>query len=401
MNIDIDTSMQNIKSQLNIKKITLLLLASAFMAFWLVGVYAFFTEGHESYNLSREHPWGLLMMSYEFFVALSMGLGMIGAGAIVFDVKAVKPFAYRAILWGLVSLFAGFAIFIFEIGHPITMVIYIVLSGNVTSALLYLGIFYPLFMFFSVMTLFFAWKDSPSKVKIFAIGTLFSAVGSILTAGSIFGLLYVIPFAAGSFYPTQFFLTALLAGVFVLSFVYWVSDGNNEEEKEALRVLGKFSAIIIAILLVMYFTRFLVGIYSSEYGLTKSITDMFSTSNFLLHELTLGLLLPLAVILFASKESVVRLQGYIALFVLWGMMMSRYNLSEGLQYIPKKAVKVTEYQEAVVPSFHYVPSIAEFSLTMGGVGVAIFLYFISSFLWKELNAEKNKGLSKKLATEKN
>ena len=389
MNIDFDLSVENIKEQFNAKKVVILLFAFAFMAFWLIGVYEFFTEGHESYNLSRAHPWGLLMMSYEFFVAISMGLGMIGAGSIVFDVKSVQPFAYKAILWGLVSLFAGFAIFIFEIGHPITMVIYIVLSGNVTSALLYLGIFYPLFMFFSVMTLFFAWKNNPSKVKIFAIGTLFSAAGSILTAGSIFGLLYAIPFAAGPFYPTQFFLTALLAGVFVLSFVYWISNSENEEEKEALSVLGRFAAIIIAVLLVMYFTRYLAAIYSSEYALKTSVSAMYATSNFWLHVLTLGLLLPLAVLIFASKESVVRIQGYIALIVLWGMMMSRINLSEGLQYIPQKAMKVTEYQEAVAPSFHYVPSIAELALTMGGFGVAIFLYFISSYLWNELNAPKN------------
>ena len=106
--------------------------------FYLYGVVNFFAHGHHAYNVTREHPWGFLVASYEFFVAIAMGSIVVAASGIFFDIKVIQPLKKRLLIFGLLSLFAGFTAFLFEVGHPVTMVIYTALSGNVTSALFWL-----------------------------------------------------------------------------------------------------------------------------------------------------------------------------------------------------------------------------------------------------------------------
>ena len=113
----------------------------ALILFYLYGVANFFAHGHHAYNVTREHPWGFLVASYEFFVAVAMGSIVTAASGIFFEIEVIKPLIKRLLVFGLLSLFAGFTAFLFEVGHPVTMVIYTALSGNITSALFWLGVF--------------------------------------------------------------------------------------------------------------------------------------------------------------------------------------------------------------------------------------------------------------------
>ena len=59
-------------------------LTLAFIAMFVIGVAIYLVHGHHAYNVSREHPWGLLIAVYIFFVVSSTGLCIIGSLGDVF-----------------------------------------------------------------------------------------------------------------------------------------------------------------------------------------------------------------------------------------------------------------------------------------------------------------------------
>jgi molybdopterin-containing oxidoreductase family membrane subunit len=366
-----------LKSEINLfnvekNPITLVIMAftALFLAMYLYGIINFFMHGHDAYNVTRQFPWGLLMVMYEFFVGLAMGLGILGASIVAFDIKPLRFLAKRALLFGLLSLFAGFSVFLFEIGHPVRMVIYVAISGNLSSTLFWLGVFYPLFMLFSVLAFVNVGRKNE---KIMATLALVFAICSIMTAGSIFGFLNSTPFANGIYYPIQFLLSSVAMGIFLLLLWYGINKtGKTQDFDVMIKLLG----VIISILLLMSISRFLVGVYGNLPERALPIAYIYSSSNFLIWELFFGLVAPLLIILFASNK---KQWLYIAAVpALVGYFFSRYNLIEGLQLYPKLMEKTREYQEAVTMITSYIPSLVEISLSIGGIGVAIVLYYVSN-----------------------
>ncbi len=58
-----------------------------------------------------------------------------------------------------------------------------------------------------------------NEPKVLAMFTLIFANSSILTAGSIFGLLNNNPFASGIFYQIEFIASGILGGIFLFSII--------------------------------------------------------------------------------------------------------------------------------------------------------------------------------------
>lgn len=351
--------------------VILSILTLLLLFFYIQGVATFFKYGHEAYNVSRVHPWGFLVAAYEFFVALAMGCGIVGASAIFFDIEILKPIVKRVLIFGLLSLFAGFSAFLFEIGHPIRMVIYTALSGNPSSALFWLGVFYPLFMVFTFLT-FVAYAKGSSLAKLFAALTLTFSIASILTAGSIFGNLNTRLFASGVFYQIEFIMSATLGAIFIVN-IYSVLFGGEGYKKAAV-FLKKLSIAIISLLIIAYIVKYISGVYGAVPQKADTIKYIFSSDNFLIYEVGLGLILPLIVAIFGSKDRV----GFYflaSIFGLAGIMYARVNLVEGLQLAPMQPLQTKMYQESVLLLTSYSPSVTELSIGLGAIGVyLLFLY---------------------------
>jgi molybdopterin-containing oxidoreductase family membrane subunit len=345
----------------------------ALILFYLYGVANFFAHGHHAYNVTREHPWGFLVASYEFFVAVAMGSIVTAASGIFFEIEVIKPLTKRLLLFGLLSLFAGFTAFLFEVGHPVTMVIYTALSGNVTSALFWLGVFYPMFMLFTVLT-FISYSKNIGPTKIFALFAIIFANSSVLTAGSIFGLLNTRLFSSGVFFQIEFMATAILGGIFLLTLITVMF--KKEEYVEAVVALKKVSIVILSLLLIMYIVRYLTGVYGGVPGKADAIHYIYTSSNFLIFELGLGIVFPLFVAAFGSHKKI-GMFCMASFFGLVGIMFSRINLIEGVQVVPLQTMKIKEYQE--VPSLitSYTPSMTELGIGLGAIGVFILFMFVA------------------------
>ena len=344
---------------------------------YLLGVIGFLQHGHHAFNTTREHPWGFLVSAYEFFVALSMGTIAIASSAIFFDIKALKPIAKRALVFGLLALISGFAVFLLEIGHPITMVIYTALSGHPTSALFWLGVFYPLTMLFTALT-FIAYSMG-KKAKLCSMLALIFANSSILTAGSIFGLLNNNPFSTGVFYPIEFLLSGILGGIFLFAIIakFFYKD---ESFKSGVLLLKEAAIAIASLLLIMYLIKYLTGIYGNVPGKIEVINTIFYSWKFWLLELTFGVIIPLVIAVWGSKEQI-GMFCMASVLGLIGLMAARINVVEAVQVVPKQLMKTSEYQ--LPPSItHYSPSITEWAIGIGAIGIFMLLLFLAERMLK-------------------
>lgn len=344
----------------------------ALLGVYLYGVVGFLLHGHHAFNVSREHPWGFLVSAYEFFVALSMGTIAIAASAIFFDIKALKPLIGRMLIFGLLALIAGFAVFLLEIGHPVTMIIYTALSGHPTSALFWLGVFYPLTMLFTFITFLQYYRKQ--ECKFCAMLTLIFANSSILAAGSIFGLLNNNPFSTGIFYPIEFPASGILGGIFLFTIIVKLFM-PREEFVRGIFFLKNAAIALLSLLIIMYVVKFLTAIYGNVPGKIEVIQAIFAHPRFWLLEFGLGLLFPLLVAIWGDKKEI-GIFCLASVFGLIGLMAARINVVEAVQVVPKQLMKTTEYQ--LPPGLiHYSPSLVEWCIGLGALGVFVLLAFLA------------------------
>ena len=132
--------------------ITVVLLGAFF-----AGAAYFLMHGHHAFNVTRQHPWGLLIAMYVFFVVSSTGLCIISSIGHVFGVKEFQQIGKRAIAGAIITICSGFAVIALEIGHPIRMVIYNVLTPGLTSAIWWMGTLYGIYLFFIII--YTLWKS--------------------------------------------------------------------------------------------------------------------------------------------------------------------------------------------------------------------------------------------------
>jgi len=189
------------------------LLVALFLVFFAVGVMNYLMHGHHAYNVTREHPWGLLIAVYIFFVVSSTGLCIVGSLGDVFGFKDYMMISKRAIFGSIVTIVAGFAVIAFEIGHPVTMMIYNVLTPGLTSAIWWMGTLYGLYLTFMIIEFMFLLKNDMKSAKTFGLIGLLVGLAAHSNLGSVFGFLNARPISNGVFYPTYFILTAFITGI--------------------------------------------------------------------------------------------------------------------------------------------------------------------------------------------
>ncbi|MFT7879422.1 MAG: NrfD/PsrC family molybdoenzyme membrane anchor subunit [Sulfurimonas sp.] len=374
----------SIKSLLNFEKtpanVLVALITLAFLAMFVVGVATYLMHGHHAYNVTREHPWGLLIAVYIFFVVSSTGLCIIGSLGDVFGFKDYMMVSKRAIFGSIVTILAGFAVIAFEIGHPVTMLIYNVVSPGLTSAIWWMGTLYGLYLTFMIIEFYFLLHHDMRRAKIFGMTGLLVGLAAHSNLGGVFGFLNARTISNGVFYPTYFILTAFITGVFItfimLGFRYRLNF--PEKAKNALAGLAKIQALLVSILIFFVTWKFLTDIYGGMPNRAEVAIHILGSWTFWA-EVVLVMLIPLVLILKDMGKNPVVLF-WASLSGMVGVFFMRYNLVHDTQLKPLQMLKKTEYQLA--PEWvHYVPSAAEIMISLGGLGLCLLMYYVGTKLF--------------------
>jgi len=354
-----------------------LVLVLGLMAAFIAGIAMFLSHGHHAYNVTREHPWGLLLAVYIFFVVSSTGLCIIGSLGDVFGFKNYMLISKRAIFGSIVTILAGFAVILFEIGHPVTMIIYNVLSPGLTSAIWWMGTLYGLYLTFMIVEFYFLLNNDMKKAKIFGLTGLLVGLAAHSNLGSVFGFLNARPISNGVFYPTYFILTAFITGIFlafiIMGFRYKLNF--TTEVKKMLEGLAKIQGLLIAILIFFVTWKMLTDIYGGMPNRAEVAIHILGSTTFQL-EVLLAMVIPLLVILKDFGRSPV-LMFWASMIGMIGIFFMRYNLVHDTQLKPLMMLKKVEYQ--LPPTWiDYFPSSAEMFISMGGLGLCIIMYYVGT-----------------------
>ena len=357
------------------------LIGIVLLVVYLIGAAIALIHGHHAYGVTREHPWGLLIVMYIFFVGTSTGLAIIGSFGHIFGIKIFNHFGLRVSLLALTMLLPGFAIILLEIGHPITMMIYNMLSPGLTSAIWWMGTLYTFVLIFLIGEFVLGLAGEHKISRLLGIGGLVADVAAFSTLGSIFGYLVARPAVNGPFLPLYFILTAMVAGSFLIFLVYGIKYKNNfpEDIKNMLTTLAKVLGLLLAVLMFFDFWAIMTGIYGHLPERGNTIMYILSTKSYWIGEILLGAVIPFAIILLSKGKNLGALS-VASFFGLVGIFFMRYDMVHNAQVFPMQTMKIREYQ--LPPSLvEYAPSSAEWMIALGAIGIAILLYQVGSKLF--------------------
>lgn len=132
-------------------------------------------------------------------------------------------------------------------------------------------------------------------------------------------------------------------------------------------------ATLIGIILVMFLTRFWIGLWSNLDGL-DGFRVLVKTPLFHI-ELWLGLVVPFVMMLSPSPQVRMKPQMIAAFLVLGALFINRYEFIIGGQLVPMFKGTWTNSLEP------YFPSAMEWALTVMGFGIALALYALGEKLF--------------------
>jgi len=382
----------SLKSILGFEKTPLNMLVAvsvlAMLAMFVIGVATYLVHGHHAYGVTRQHPWGLLIAVYIFFVVSSTGFCIVGSLGDVFGFKDYTMISKRAIFGSIVTILAGFAVIAFEIGHPVRMLIYNVISPGMRSAIWWMGTLYGIYLTFMIIEFYFLLNNNMKKAKIFGLVGLLVGLAAHSNLGGVFGFLNARPISNGVFYPTYFILTAFITGIY-LSFIimgFRYKMNFNEKTKTLLVGLAKIQTLLLGILMFFETWKMMTGIYGGMPNRSEVAIHILESGGFLYGEVLMGMLIPFVVMLLTKWRSVTTYV-WTSLIGMVGIFFMRYDLVHDTQLKPLQMMKITEYQ--LPPEWvHYFPSATEIMISLGGLGICILLYYVGT---RAFNLDEEEG----------
>jgi len=379
-----------IKSLFQIEKdtfnIVMTILTIGLLGLFAVGVTNYLIHGHHAYNVTREHPWGLLIATYIFFVVSSTGLCIISSLGHVFGIKEFEIIGKRAILGAILTLLTGFIVIFFEIGHPFRMLIYNITSPGFTSAIWGMGTLYSIYLVFIMLEFLFLIRHEHKRAFFFGVGGLIVGIAAHSNLGAVFGFLIARPMANGIFYPIYFILSAMITGAYLVFLIYSYKFRKHlSEGKFPLKVtimfekLEKILALLLVILLFMEIWRMFTAIYGGVPERADTAWHILHSKTFLIGEIFLGILVPLIVIA-VKKGRAIKSMIAASISGMIGIFFMRYDLVHDVQVYPMQTLKIREYQ--LPPSFiEYTPSFTEIAIAVGAIGVCFAMYYVAEKLF--------------------
>jgi Ni/Fe-hydrogenase subunit HybB-like protein len=365
-----------------------------FLFFGLVAVTAFalglhgkFVGYRHVYGVTRQIPWGLLIAGYIFCVVTSTGLCLVSSIGHVFGYEPYMPIAKRAVFMSIAFMLAGFSIIFFDVENPFRMPIYNVLSPNFTSNMWWMGTLYTLYLLALGVEYFFLLDQNHALSRISGLLGVIFGVAAHSNLGAVFGMLHGREFWYGPYMPIYFIVSAMMSGgaaIIFFSCLAWKIDHTvlTRRMERAIKAVCQLTVLLIAIILFFTFWKIVSGIVSPEkyIAIQAFITGPYAI-NFWGAELMMGLVIPF-ILLIRSEGIDINLMFIATGFMLVGIFFMRYDLVLAGQIVPVfHALHVEEYNSLL----HYMPSLNEIAIVVGGLCLATVLFMFGE---KVLNAHK-------------
>lgn len=349
----------------------------------LLGIYGFFSRlayGERDVNYGSYVNWGLWVAMYLFFAGMAAGSFMVASLDYLFKVPVFKGTGKYA-LWAAVSTMPfGLMLIGFDLGH-MERIWKVFVQPNFSSVMAQLVWSYSIFLIVTLIAVFLAYRNNEGAALKIVMGIGF--VLAIFVSGGV-GALLGVNAARDSLHtamlPAQFPILNFTAGVaLLLAFVgFFGLVPSSEQRSRLMRVL---SLALVALLVVKAYFIW-VDYSQAYYGNVPAAVEaaemvLFGTYAWAFWglQIGLGIIIP---IIFLSVERFSRnglVAGLMAMFILLGLAVGRTAIIFPAFAIPELDGLADAFTGPHL-NYDYVPSLMEWSVTVGVLGLSTLAFLI-------------------------
>ncbi len=362
------------------------LLLGIFLALVGLGAISFFHlehEGHYVTGMNNQVVWGLPHVFAIFLIVAASGALNIASIGTVFRKSLYQPMGGLSALLAIALLLGGLAILVLDLGHAdrliIAMTHYNFKSIFAWNIILYNG--------FLALCILYIWtmQDRQLKPLYPYAGFLAFSWRLILTlgTGSIFGFLVSRAYYNSAIMAPLFIALSFALGlaVFIILLFFTYRLDKRELGDLVLNRLRYLLAIFVAAAMFLELARHLTALYITQrqgVELFILLEGGIYTLLFWIGQVLVGGLIPLSLIFCRALKNNHWSLLLAATLVIIGGFAQLYVIIVGGQVYPLElfpnAVVASSFFDGEIHT--YTPSIWEWILGLGGVGLALVLYFL-------------------------
>jgi len=363
---------------MNLKRVIYLLSALALLI-GLWGVFTRLTTGHREAAYGSYVVWGLWVAMYLFFAGSAAGAFMISTLDLLFNIKIFKGIGRTALWVGLVSLAAALLSIWLDLGH-MERIWKIFLQGNLGSVMNQMVWGYSLFGLLMLASLYLSITRPQGRLlkAVMITGLPLSlfvsgAVGALLgvNAGRMFwhvGLL-----------PVQFPVFSLASGAAAMLVVIGLfSPKDSPNRSEQLWVLSILTVTLAVVKLYFLWADFSQSIYGNVPQNVDAVRAVLYGPYwwaFWILQILIGTLIPVFILLQPKLARHNGWAGWMGVLVLFGYAVARANIIFPALAVPEIQALTTAFSGPHL-TFDYFPSLMEWAVTLGILGLAVLAFLI-------------------------
>lgn len=350
----------------------------------VVGLYGFYSRlfiGEREVNYGSYVTWGLWVAMYLFFAGVASGSYMVATLDHLFEVPLFKGMGKYALWAAMVTLPAALISIGMDLGH-MERIWKVYTQPNLSSLLAQMVWGYTIFGIVILASLWLASRQTNRPSLAMKILMSFGFVLAIFISGGVGALLGVNASRAVwhvGLLPAQFPIFSLATGVaLMLTIVSFFGTMKDDIRLRLQRFLGVGVIILLLVKTYILWADFSMSLYSGVPQNVEAINQVLYGDywwSFWILQVILGTILPIIVLLMPNWSKNRWLMGVIGVLVLVGFAAARANIVFPALSIPELAGLAEAYSGPHL-NFNYFPSLMEWSVTIGVVGISTLAYLI-------------------------
>jgi len=349
--------------------------------FGLWGLYDRFAFGHQDANYGSYVVWGLWVAMYLFFAGIAAGGFMIATLDLLFDIPAFKGTGKIA-LWGsLVSLAAALLSIWLDLGH-LERIWKVYLQGNPSSLLFQMVWGYTLFGLLTLAALILEIRKPGSRALkiIMWIGLPLSLFISG-AVGALLGVNASRPFWHIGLFPVQFPVFSLASGAAMMLVALGLFGSRDDPHRpQQLWTLSLMTVILMVVKLYFIWADYSQSMYGNVPMNVEAIRRILFGPYwwaFWIAQLLIGSLIPIVILSQRKFAEHSGWAGWMGLLVLMGYAFARGLIIFPALTVPELTSLATAFGGPHL-SFDYFPSLMEWAVTSGTIGIAVLGFLLGS-----------------------
>ena len=383
---------------------------------FLIGIpgwYDRFANGHLNANYGSVVPWGLWVAAYIYFIGLSAGSFLISSLVYVFNFKQFVKIGRLALFTAVVTLILALLSIVVDLGH-MWRFWHVYAYPNFRSPMAWMIWLYTVYFTLLVVELWLLLRrdlvlgkqGTDWKAKIYRVLALratqttdesasrdrryvrvLATIGVPVAimfhggVGTLFGAVAARPAWHSGLFPILFLLSALASGGALLTVITAVFQDGWRQNRDTVIALGRLVLFLLALDVLFQFSEILIAYAGGVPSHTNSL-DMILTGQywyvFWIFQIAIGTVLPILLLASPTRANP-RAVSLAGLLIAVGFIGVRLNIV--IPALASEEIKgITEAISSSRITTEYFPSITEWLLTAGVVGLGLLLFGLGEML---------------------